>query len=79
MSKISLIGRQKTIQPPSIRFPGPGAYDPSAEIVMNKSPHFSMGTKFSILPMDNFYLQSVIPIFFFQNIAPTIFQLEYFS
>lgn len=43
----TLVGRQKTIQPPSIRFPGPGAYDSHYESVLHKSPQFSMGQRIS--------------------------------
>lgn len=46
------MGRHKTIQPPHIRFPGPGAYDPAAEAFMHKSPQFSMGIICCVLNTD---------------------------
>lgn len=41
----TLVGRQKTILPTSVRFPGPGAYDGQYEAVTHKSPQFSMGQR----------------------------------
>lgn len=41
----TLVGRQKTTQPPSVKFPGPGTYESPYEIVLHKSPHFSMGQR----------------------------------
>lgn len=41
----TLVGRPKTILPPSVRFPGPGAYDGQYYAVTPKSAQFSMGQR----------------------------------
>lgn len=41
----TLVGRQKTLPPPSVRFPGPGTYESPYETVLHKSPQFSMGQR----------------------------------
>lgn len=43
----TLVGRQKTALPPTVRFPGPGAYDGRYEAIVYKSPQFSMGQRIS--------------------------------
>lgn len=48
----TLVGRQKSTQPQSVRFPGPGAYDGHYETVMHKPPQFSMGQRIAKKTID---------------------------
>lgn len=41
----TLVGRQKSRQPQTTLFPGPGTYESHYEAVLHKSPQFSMGQR----------------------------------
>lgn len=41
----TIIGRQKQPLPQTVQFPGPGTYDGKYEMILNKSPNFTMADR----------------------------------